>query len=596
MTWSRFAVNMRSNLRFLLPSLVLATFFLCRLQLKLAELILSSQWSVTYSPDNFLNPRTRKECALVAMIITSEIDHQKGTMKAWFNTLPKNQTRHVCCVSILRSASTSFHFQESSSSCDLLFVPMIREDQYLTISEKVHLGFSEVSSRYNYKWLLKTDADSFVCFSRVLTFLQNYDPSGVTYLGHAESRNILLEDPTHKWYDPSMTDIVHNSRQPVVSGRGLYHPYMQGAGYILSRGAVDVIHSVLPSLRYSPMEDAMVGSWLLAFNAHRGILNIDLRGSAVDCEIPEHLLMSHSRKGRKALSSCLDTNPGCANISGVPAVDVREISFLVTSNLHEHDISALELYDSIRALFPVNEIVLGDISQSDSILNRLRRRSNDPNLQTHWLKSGSMSRLKNFLVSRATGKYVCVLQDVQRLSWETMMATMLHPVEADEVDVAVGYLVFNPQLKNSSYGFVQYGYKFERKEEWLFKKEIKPALASPQESHRVHGASGFILARRSFLKLNRWRELGPFSDDEFYLRLLRRKSRVRLVNSGVRHGYHHLQTYRVENQRMLRKYAPKICEVISRTKGVWKMQGFNVTLDCHENMFKREYSTVINEF
>lgn len=583
------------------PSIVCIVILLCRVELEQIRPSSIAQWTHVSSSDGFLSFNPLKKCDLVVMIITSEADHQNGTMNAWFSTLPKHQTDRVCCVSVRRSTTTFFDFEESSTSCDTLFVPMIREDKYLTISEKVHLGFYQIAQRYDFKWLLKTDADSFVCFSRILSLLENYDPEGLTYLGYAESRNILLEDPAHKWYDPSMTDIVHNSRQPVVSGTGMYHPYMQGAGYVLSRGALNLIRSVLPSLRYSPMEDAMVGSWLLAFNTHWGVLNLDLRGKIWKCIVPDYLYISHYRKGPKALARCLDTNPTCGDLAEVQEASVREISFLITSDMEARGDQALELYDSIRAIFPTNEILLGDVSRSNTFLTRLLERKGDRNLRGHSFPGKSDAGVKNVLVDLAIGNYVCILKDVQRLSWETMMGKMLHPVQADEVDIAVGYLVFNPNMMNSSHGLVQYGYTFEEKGDWLVKHVIEAEMRSPQKTYDVHGTTGFMLAKKTFLLQNSWRDFGPFSDDDFHLRLFRKKSRIRLVNSGIRHGYHHPLSNSTETLKEIEAFAPKMCGAIKAGPGTaLLMQGCNVTLDCTRKFFKREYEnanmTSLNAF
>lgn len=524
------------------------------------------------------------------MVITSEADYTNGTIDAWFKTIPPHQTNFVCCIAIRRSKTTSFLFQPSTTSCDSLFVPMVREDQYLTISEKVILAFSRISAYYNFKWLLKTDADSFVCFSRLLNLLNNYDPMGVTQIGYAESRNILIEDPNHKWYDPSMTDIVHNSRQPVVSGTGLYHPYMQGAGYVLSRGAVARLEVALPSLRYSPMEDAMVGSWMLSLNSHMAILDLDLRGLRKRCRMPSFLYISHYRKGAEALDFCNQQNPNCSDLASVQPMQVKTVAFAITARMETHGNQVMDLYASIRAMFPTNEILIGDISDSHQFLSRMLVRMDDNNLRGLAFTGMSIPVVKNQLVSLTISEYICFLNDVQRLSWEAMIGRMLLPVQMEDADIASGFLVFNPHMPNSSYGLTATAYRFSDKSGAIFKYRVKADFKYPNVSLPVHGTNGFMLSRKRFLQQNPWRDLGPFSEDDFYYRLYQKGARIRLVNSGVRHGYHYPIHPQLETEDVISKYAPRMCDALSLYKEApSRITDLNVTLDCERHLFKRAY-------
>ena len=572
------------------PSVLLVILVIYRFHFAHIAPFYLTRWSSAPSRRPFSLSNTKK-CHLVAMVITSETDFMNGTVDAWFNTLPPDQTQRVCCISVRRSPTTTFSFQPSSNSCDTMFVPMVRDDEYLTISEKVILGFSRISSYYSFEWLLKTDADSFVCFSRLLKLLSNYDPMGVTQLGYAESRNILLEDPNHKWYDPSMTDIVHNSRQPVISGTGIYHPYMQGAGYVLSRGAVSRIEASLPSLRYSPMEDAMVGSWMLSLNAHWAVLDLDLRALRWKCKMPGFLYISHYRKGPEALNECFERNSNCSDLSTVHPIEVTRVAFLVTAQMETTGNQVMDLYDSIRAIFPTNEIIIGDMSPTHHFLSRMLTRTADVNLRGIAFSNMPVALVRNELVSSARSPYVCMLTDAQRLSWEAMIGRMLEPVQTGEADITTGFLSFNPHMPNSSYGLIDTAYTFSDKPDFVFKQKIQENFTYPNVSIPVHGTNGFLLARRKFLEDNPWRDLGPFADDEFYYRLYRDDAKILLVNSGVRHGYHYPLNTSSETVAEVRMYAPKMCNILSKYgKGPSRMTDFNVTLDCRRHVFKRAYA------
>lgn len=566
---------------FLLLSLLLLRYVFLSSPYARSQWVHAHRSSIFSPPSSFLT----KKCNFVAVIITSDQDYNNGTIHSWFHSLPENQTDQVCCVSVRRSHDTSFHLQTVTNSCDVLLVPMVRADEYLTISEKVHLTFAHITDYYSFNWLLKTDVDSFVCFSRILTLQQNYDPNGVIQMGYAESRNILLEDPRHYWYDPSMTDIVHNPRQPVVQGSGLYHPYMQGAGYILSWGALSRLQAILPSLRYSPMEDAMVGSWLLSFNAHHVVLDLDLRGERGVCNLPPHLYISHNRKGGSALDECHLRHPDCASVPKHPAPPLRDVSFLITTKMSQHYKQVMDLYHSIRAVFPTNHVLFADASDSDIILSRLLNTVKDPFVRGFSKPNIDIGSARNILVTEAPTTYVCILQDEQRLSWETMIARMLRVVENRYSDIATGYLKFNPNMNHSAVGLYANGFLMRGNKGDLWKHWVNFDYLSPNASVAVNGTSGFLLARRDFLLANPWKDLGPFTDDEWHVRLRGNGARITLVNSAVRHGYHYELDQTDFNTSMVISYAQKTCKAL-QTQNVVRIADVNTTLDCNKRVYK----------
>lgn len=553
-----------------------------------------SRWIHQYRPSvpPLLSSFGPKKCHFVALIITSDDDYNNGTIDTWFRTLPPNQTNHVCCVSVRRSLDTAFRLEPHFNSCDVLYVPMVRFDEYLTISEKVRLAFGQITKYYVFDWLLKTDVDSFVCFSRILTLLQNYDPNGVVQLGYAESRNILLEDPRHYWYDPSMTDIVHNPRQTVVPGTGLYHPYMQGAGYILSYGALTRVQALLPSLRYSPMEDAMVGSWLLSLNAHHVVLDLDLHGQRRVCNLPPYLYISHNRKGSTALENCHIRHVDCAAVPIGEVPIVQDVTFLVTTHMEQRYKQVMDLYHSIRAAFPRNHVHFADVSESKDVLHRLLKTVNDPYVHGISMPNESIASTRNRLVLEARTAYVCLLQDEQRMSWETMIARMIRVVQNNEADIATGFLKFNPNMNNSATGLYANGFSVQERQGEVWKHWVTFDFQLPNVSMSVNGTSGFILTRPKTLLENPWRDFGPFTDDEWHIRLSKSAIRIALVNSGVRHGYHYELYNQVKNDIETKVYASQTCDTFL-SLGVVKVGGLNRTLDCQKRTFRSDNSTFI---
>ncbi|KAI0561155.1 Galactosyltransferase 31 [Gracilaria domingensis] len=478
------------------------------------------------------------------MIPVSSGEIQSGRIRTWYSTISTNLSTTVsptvCCVAVVRSETPHAQLLRNTDSCDTLHVPMVRPDEYLSVSEKVKLGITLAHSYYDFDWLLKTDSDSFVCFTRVLRLLSNFDAAGIVYVGYAESTNFLKPDPSHQWYDPSLTDILHNPQQHIEKQTVMHHPYMQGAGYILSRGAFNAVNKVNKLLRYSPIEDAMVGGWLLTFTTHRAFMGLDLWAFRRHCHLQPFDYISHNRKGKNVLQKCIKTNYDCLEVSERDDVDVRKVAFLLVSDVSNKTRQFIDVYESIRAAFPHNEVVLGDTSSSYSAMKRFLSQRSDDNVKVLWSKEKPRSMVLNELVSSTVSPFVCILSVEQKISWETMIGRMLRPVWKDEADITSGFLVFNHNRAHSEQGLFPNGHTIRQNNSEIAFEQVETSWNIGVEHQRtVHATSGFLLARTSFLKKTGWRDYGPFSEAEFSLRLWRGNARVKLVNSGIRHGYHY---------------------------------------------------------
>ena len=144
---------------------------------------------------------------------------------------------------------------------DLLLLPV--GDRYRQISQKVIAAMRWVVEHLSFKYLLKTDDDSFVCLSRLLEMLRA-QPRQWMYLGTLNKNHSVITDPRHadydRWRDPDYAQLF---------ARQVYLPYMQGAGYVLSDDLVRwVEHRAAALPRLPAMEDALVGA-LVHGNATR---------------------------------------------------------------------------------------------------------------------------------------------------------------------------------------------------------------------------------------------------------------------------------------------------------------------------------------
>lgn len=133
---------------------------------------------------------------------------------------------------------------------DMLVLPVA--DGYRQITQKVLVAFEWTVRHVAFKYLLKTDDDSFVCLARLLELLRPL-PRLALYLG-AVNRNHAVIMKRHRWADKEYVKIFN---------RTVYPPYMQGAGYVLSHDLVAIVADRGVELaRRTAIEDALVGTLL----------------------------------------------------------------------------------------------------------------------------------------------------------------------------------------------------------------------------------------------------------------------------------------------------------------------------------------------
>ena len=147
------------------------------------------------------------------------------------------------------AAAPTLHAREQ------LLLPV--EDGYRQIAQKVVGAFAWAAAHVAFKYVLKTDDDSFVCVARLVERL-HYAPRRGFYLGVVNAHHRVIQgatDPSYaRWNDDAYVSLFN---------RTTYAPYMQGAGYVLSADMAALVAARAAALPTLPaVEDALVGTLL----------------------------------------------------------------------------------------------------------------------------------------------------------------------------------------------------------------------------------------------------------------------------------------------------------------------------------------------
>lgn len=138
---------------------------------------------------------------------------------------------------------------------DVLVLPA--DDGYRQIAQKVLGALSWAIEHAPFKYVLKTDDDSFVCVSRLLELLRGSARERL-YMGVVNRNHKVVTSPSdpqyERWRDPLYTSLFN---------RTVYADYMQGAGYVLSADLAALVVQRAAALSAVPaIEDALVGTLL----------------------------------------------------------------------------------------------------------------------------------------------------------------------------------------------------------------------------------------------------------------------------------------------------------------------------------------------
>lgn len=199
---------------------------------------------------------------IFALILTTSTSNstslRRWQRQTWLSTFSKASTNTYSFRHRYLVTQNEFkHIREIGSEHEDDFIVVDAPDGYWRLTRKVIAGMQYAVHHYQFRFLLKTDDDSYIhvpVFDNLLKCAEQQHPQGHLYAGRQ-----FINKPTRskRWRDHS----------------GLTHfiPFMAGAGYIISSTLVQSIvhtHSTV-GLFFSQLEDVAVGVWLHGLPATR---------------------------------------------------------------------------------------------------------------------------------------------------------------------------------------------------------------------------------------------------------------------------------------------------------------------------------------
>lgn len=195
-----------------------------------------------------------------------------------------NQAQHVAkgttAIKFILSEDerTPQVLKEEEQYGDLAFLP--EKTNYKSILFKTFFIFQYAAEHFDFRYVLKTDDDTFVNVRPMLQQLRLLCRSEDCrheriYMGHLVVQAKVETAANHKWNNV----VFHNH-----TGLNTYPTYAMGGGYVLS---ADVVHTLLHvnqtmKLKFTPIEDATVGFWLMSMDL-RFIHHPKILGYAAPC-------------------------------------------------------------------------------------------------------------------------------------------------------------------------------------------------------------------------------------------------------------------------------------------------------------------------
>ncbi|GAB1607917.1 beta-1,3-galactosyltransferase 6-like [Argonauta hians] len=194
-------------------------------------------------------------CFLVVLIVSAPSDENFRAVlrETWLSKVPQDVvTRFVIGTAGLPPDLTDRLSRENVRHQDLILLPGV-VDSYRNLTLKVLEGFLWIDNNIDYKYVLKTDQDTYVRLGRIEKELRSTAKDRL-YWGFFDGRAHVKKQG--KWKEQSF----------VLCDR--YLPYAVGGGYVLSADLVHFIAVNRNLLQLFHSEDVSVGVWLapLAIN------------------------------------------------------------------------------------------------------------------------------------------------------------------------------------------------------------------------------------------------------------------------------------------------------------------------------------------
>lgn len=181
--------------------------------------------------------------------------------EAWSN---KAQVPGVSIAKFILSADerTPQVTKELDQHGDIIFID--HKTNYKSILFKTYFVLEYAVTKYNVKFVLKTDDDAFInvepLISQLHLLCMTEDCTNERiYMGRMAKESEVLLQPGHKWNNI----VFHNH-----TGLRTYPTYAMGGGYVLSGDVANMLVTVNLNmkLKFTPIEDATVGFWLMSMD------------------------------------------------------------------------------------------------------------------------------------------------------------------------------------------------------------------------------------------------------------------------------------------------------------------------------------------
>lgn len=210
---------------------------------------LSRSRSKAFWQQHFLAPSRDLKAFLVVIVISTPEKHEErdSIRETWLSQPPSNVLSKFVIGTHNLNADISQSIQrEYTTHGDLLLLQDLT-DSYKNLTAKLIRSLQWVDQNVDYKFLLKTDDDSFVKLGLLVRELQQKSDQRL-YWGFFNGRAHVKK--SGKWAEPDW----------FLCDR--YVPYALGGGYVISSDLVHYISSNTEYLQQYLSEDVSLGTWL----------------------------------------------------------------------------------------------------------------------------------------------------------------------------------------------------------------------------------------------------------------------------------------------------------------------------------------------
>lgn len=225
----------------------------------------TSQRAQAREHDQNNNSGVKYDLLIIIPVKAEERSRRDAIRKSWM-LYPKNSCCRSChnhkvhTVFIVGNEGDAVASRaEAKETGDLHVLEDFGQNQYYTLrSQKTAYSVRDAVKHYNFRFLLKTDSDSWVFIDRLLDLFdqQKLWDNDRLYAGNFQigAGAKARQDKKDKWFDPIYTKVTDLTTYP---------KHAKGAGYILSRSLAEYVATVdVSKFEFLPSEDVSMGFWL----------------------------------------------------------------------------------------------------------------------------------------------------------------------------------------------------------------------------------------------------------------------------------------------------------------------------------------------